>query len=187
VSTRAAKPPVGSDRRQALIEAAFALIAERGFEGLRLRDVAAAAGIDHSSLHHHFATKQDLIDAVVGHTVQQFRSNRPKDAPPETLHLHLAGLARLAREQPGLSVVMRELDIRATRDPGVRAIIERHEAGWRVALGKRIEALGIEGRALDDSVELVIATVKGVSLRPATTAAVFARLERLLIEKGQSS
>ena len=178
------QPP--SDRRQALVEAAFALIAERGFEGLRLRDVAAAAGIDHSSLHHHFATKQDLIDAVVGHAVQQFRSSRPVDAEPETLHLHLAGLARLARDRPGLSVVMRELDLRATRDQAVRAIMERHEAGWRIALVKRIEALGIEGRALDDSVELVIAAVKGVSLKPAASAAVFSRLERLLSGKGRS-
>jgi AcrR family transcriptional regulator len=169
-----------------LIEAAFALIAERGFEGLRLRDVAAQAGIDHSTLHHHFATKQDLVDAVVGHTVQQFRSDRPEDAPPETLHLHLAGLARLARERPGLSVVMRELDLRATRDPAVRAILERHEAGWRMALVRRLEGLGIAGRELEDSVELVIATVKGVSLKPAAAEAVFARLERLLTGKDRS-
>ena len=109
--------------------------------------------------------RQDLVDAVVGHTVQQFRSNRPRDAQPETLHLHLAGLARLARERPGLSVVMRELDLRAMRDPAVRAIVERHEDGWRMALGKRLEALGIDGRELTDSVELVIATVKGVGYK----------------------
>jgi AcrR family transcriptional regulator len=180
VNSGSAKPEPASDRRQALVESAFALIAERGFEGLRLRDVAAAAGIDHSTLHHHFATKQDLVDAVVGHTVQQFRSNRPRDAQPETLHLHLAGLARLARERPGLSVVMRELDLRATRDSAVRAIIERHERGWRTALAQRLEALGIDGRALTDSVELVIATVKGVSLKPAAADRVFRQLERLL-------
>src|SRR3954467_13050865 len=164
MSAGVAKPLAPSDRRQALIEAAFALIAERGFEGLRLRDVAAQAGIDHSTLHHHFATKQDLIDVVVGHTVQQFRASRPADATPETLHLHLTGLARLARERPDLSVVMRELDLRATRDPAVRAIIGRHEKGWRMALAKRLEAVGLDGRERSESVELVIATVKGISL-----------------------
>src|SRR5258705_9169699 len=98
-------------RRQALVEAAFEIIADKGFEGLRLRDVAAAAGIDHSTLHHHFATKQDLVDAVVGYAVQQFRSGRAADAPLETLHLHLENLARLTRERPRLLVVMRELDL----------------------------------------------------------------------------
>ena len=75
---------------------------------------------------------------------------------------------------------MRELDLRATRDPAVRAIMERHEAGWRIALAARLGELGIVGRELEGSVELVIATVKGVSLKPTAAGAVFARLERLL-------
>lgn len=33
-------------------------------EGLRLRQVADAVGIDHSTLHHHVATKQDLVEGV---------------------------------------------------------------------------------------------------------------------------
>jgi AcrR family transcriptional regulator len=31
----------GDERRQALVEAAFAVLTEKGFEGLRVRDVAA--------------------------------------------------------------------------------------------------------------------------------------------------
>ena len=126
-----------SERRQALIEAAFGFIAERGFEGLRLRDVAAAAGIDHSTLHHHFATKQDLVDAVVGYAVGQFRTVSSKAvAPAQQLRQHLEGLARMIEEWPALFVVMRELDLRATRDATVRAIIVKHEEGWRLGFGK---------------------------------------------------
>ena len=55
----------GQDRRQALVEAAYRRIAECGFEGLRLRDVAAEVGIDHSTIHHYFPTKQALVTAVV--------------------------------------------------------------------------------------------------------------------------
>jgi AcrR family transcriptional regulator len=44
----------------------------QGFEELRLRDVASEVGIDHSTLHHHYATKQDLVAGVVEHAAQQF-------------------------------------------------------------------------------------------------------------------
>ena len=47
------------------VRAAFDKIAENGLEGLRLRDVAAAAGIDHSTVHHYFATKEDLYRAIL--------------------------------------------------------------------------------------------------------------------------
>jgi AcrR family transcriptional regulator len=43
--------------------------------------VAAAAGIDHSTLYHHFATKQDLIVAVVELATRPLRSTMPDAAP----------------------------------------------------------------------------------------------------------
>ena len=176
-----------SERRQALIEAAFGFIAQRGFEGLRLRDVAAAAGIDHSTLHHHFATKQDLIDAVVGYAVAQFRTVSDASAPPhEQLRLHLDGLSRTMGDRPDLFVVMRELDLRATRDAAVRTIIARHEEGWRLALARRLESVAAD---LDRQacVELIIAAVKGVSLRPASAPSVLSQLERLIAGAGTSA
>ena len=178
------------DRRQSLIEAAFDAVADRGFEGLRLRDVAAAAGIDHSTLHHHFATKQDLIDAVVAHAVAQFRaaSEASTASAGEQLRLHLDGLARMMQERPALFVVMRELDLRAARDAAVRAIIVKHEEGWRLTLARRLEAVPLPaGLDLDAGVELIIAAVKGVSLRPALAPFVLAQLQQLLVAEGSRS
>ena len=176
-----------SERRQALIEAAFGFIAERGFEGLRLRDVAAAAGIDHSTLHHHFATKQDLVDAVVGYAVGQFRTVSSKAvAPAQQLRQHLEGLGRMIEEWPALFVVMRELDLRAVRDATVRAIIVKHEEGWRLALAKRLGGASLPaGCDRDACVELVIAAVKGISLRPALAPKVLVQLLRVLTAKGR--
>lgn len=42
------------NRRQELIWAAFKQIAERGFEGLRTRDVAAEVGVKVATLHYYF-------------------------------------------------------------------------------------------------------------------------------------
>src|SRR5690348_228687 len=61
------------DRRQSLILAAYHAIAEKGFEGLRVRDVAAQVGINGATLHHYFATKEALIQAVMEYVLERLR------------------------------------------------------------------------------------------------------------------
>src|SRR5271155_2591550 len=51
-------------RRTALLQAAFDVIAEVGFEGLRTRAVAKLAGVNIATLHYYFPTKQALIEGV---------------------------------------------------------------------------------------------------------------------------
>jgi AcrR family transcriptional regulator len=171
---------VRGDRRSALVKAAFDVIARDGFEGLRLRAVAADAGIDHSSLHHHFATKQDLISAVVTFATDPLRSTIPHDgAPGERLRGHLATLAAMMRSQPDLFVVLAEIDLRARRDPAIAAAVKAVEDGWRQALTQLLTSVEVHG---DPGVltELVIATVKGIRLRPASAADVLDALATLL-------
>src|SRR6266480_4421461 len=48
-------------REQALVQAAFNQIAERGFEGLRTREVAAGVGLNIATLHYYFPTKEAPI------------------------------------------------------------------------------------------------------------------------------
>lgn len=176
-------PPVG--RREALVFAGMDCIAEKGFEGLRLRDVAARAGIDHSTLHYYFATKQDLVAAVVDHVVQQFVPTMPGTGEPtQRLHRHLIALAGMMGEQPTLFAVMSELDQRAHHDPGIRGTLLGYERGWRGVLAELFR----EGRwslalEVDAAVELVIAVAKGVSRNPQVASAVFGQLEALLRDR----
>lgn len=89
------------DRKAALVAAAHQAVAEHGLEGLRLRTVAAEVGIDHSTLHHHFATKQDLIEAVVAFATAPLRSTLPTEGtPPARLTTHLKRLAALITTDP---------------------------------------------------------------------------------------
>lgn len=71
-------PPVRSRRelyseatRSALLEAATALFATRGYLRTSLEDVAAAAHVTRGAVYHHFAGKQALFEAVLEAQEQQ--------------------------------------------------------------------------------------------------------------------
>lgn len=55
-----------SDRQTQIVQAARAIVAERGVGALSVRSTAARAGIGASTLRHYFPTQQALFDAVVG-------------------------------------------------------------------------------------------------------------------------
>lgn len=179
----------GAARQQALVEAAFRRLGAHGFEGLRLRDVAAEVGIDHSTLHHYFPGKEDLVAAVVEYAARQFWPTMPTEGQPAArLRDHLAALGRMVEERPILFAVLGELDLRAERDPAVRAIIERHEAGWRAALAAVLrlgtqEMALVEGVEVGATVELIIAAVKGAARNPESADRVLQQLARLLVRQ----
>ena len=50
--------------RSSLLDAADAVLAERGVRGLTLREVARAAGVSHGAPYHHFASLNELLAAV---------------------------------------------------------------------------------------------------------------------------
>ena len=55
----------GQRTRQAILDAALDLFADRGFFGTSLRDVAAAVGVRESALYNYFAGKDALFDALL--------------------------------------------------------------------------------------------------------------------------
>lgn len=53
------------DTKSVIIEASLRLFSEHGYEGVGMRDIAEAVGIQPPSLYKHFAGKQAIFDAVV--------------------------------------------------------------------------------------------------------------------------
>jgi TetR/AcrR family transcriptional repressor of nem operon len=156
-----------------------------GFEGLRLRQVAEDIGIDHSTLHHHFATKQALVQAVAEYATRQFwdLGDLPDD-PVEALRAHLTGLHRMVEEWPELFAVTAELDLRGRRDGAVATAMAGHQAGWREVLGGVLAAGNDRGSWSVDAAaatELVIAVVKGVRLEPDLAGPVFTQLIEMVV------
>lgn len=62
---RRGRRPGTPDTRTAILGAARASFAERGFAGTTIRAVASSAGVDAALVHHYFGTKDDLFLAAM--------------------------------------------------------------------------------------------------------------------------
>jgi AcrR family transcriptional regulator len=122
----ASKPTEG--RLAEIAMAARDLIAERGFEGLRTRDIAARVGINIATLHYHVPTKEALIELVARSLRDDFaRQNvtRPRDGldAVELLKAEFDDFRENMVERPQIFVVLAELIERARRDEKVAAVL----------------------------------------------------------------
>jgi len=164
------------DRRQALVRAAFNEIAERGFEGLRTREVAAEVGVNIATLHYHFPSKEALIRAVLELAMQRFRSTlKSHGSAADQLRNHLRAVRKLLSDEPQLGAVMAELTLRSARDPSIAGIMaETYEAWHRTVRGllRRAAREGHVGPELDsdDVAAIVVATLTSMTLPAAPGA-----------------
>jgi AcrR family transcriptional regulator len=62
---RRGRPP--SDSRQAILDAALALVHEAGIAKLTSREIAARAGVSDASIYYHFGDRDGLLKAVYAH------------------------------------------------------------------------------------------------------------------------
>ena len=60
------------DRKRAIAAAARSLIVEKGFEGLRTREIADRVGINVATLHYHIPTKDALVELVAQSMKEDF-------------------------------------------------------------------------------------------------------------------
>ena len=156
------------ERQEALVQAAYELLAERGFEGLRTRDVAAKVGINIATLHYYYPTKEKLIRGVLGYAMGRFRTTlKPAGTPGEQLRAHFAGIRGLARTDPQLFAVMGELALRGRRDRAIAAIVRDVDTNWEKTLAALLRHATKEGAIAnrlkpDEVAALIVATLKGI-------------------------
>jgi AcrR family transcriptional regulator len=187
-----------SDRRRALVAAAYRRIASDGFEGLRTRDVASDVGVNIATLHYYFPTKEALIRAVIGYAISRFHDTMPTEGSAvDQLRGHLHALVELLKTDQELWAVMGELVLRAPRDPELGQIFRQTDGFWHRTLRELIEQAIQQGAitpALDAEgmTSLMIVAIKGLSLptvagfQPEAADRIFELFEQLLgFEKGR--
>ncbi|GAA4531259.1 TetR family transcriptional regulator [Amycolatopsis samaneae] len=112
--------------RQALLDAALELLADRGFASLSLREVAKRAGIVPTAFYRHFASMDELGVALVEESMRTLR-----------------GMIRAARRRPGGYEKLIEASVRTLYEH-VRA----HEDHFRFLTRERYGGSGEVARAI---------------------------------------
>src|SRR5690349_13006978 len=64
------------ESQERILDAAEALFARDGFNGISVKEIADAAEVDASLLHYYFASKAGLYSAVVGRRAEQVNTAR---------------------------------------------------------------------------------------------------------------
>jgi len=122
-----AEERTGSTRRR-ILTAACEVIAEMGFEGVRMRNVAERAEVSSALLHYHFENREKLFLAALRFSFEnagaaEFRAATSPDAPATWLLARIIDMclpigAELRRD----FLLWQELWLRATRDVESKAL-----------------------------------------------------------------
>jgi AcrR family transcriptional regulator len=141
--------------KKALIAAAVAVFAERGFDGATTKEVAARAGVNEGLIQRYFGGKAGLLQAIVGNMCGE-RLTACKAAPPsESLKAEIATVLRHEILQADANRdFLRVFISRALVDPALAASLKAHYKESRMPhLVHRLEHFKADG-TLDPAVDL---------------------------------
>jgi len=161
------------ERRKAILDAAAAVVVERGLSDTRVTDVAERVGVSHGLVHYYFPTKDALVTATMRHLAEAdiLRLRKAIAAEP-TAAARLQRLLRVAvptaATRDGWVLWVDAWSV-ALRDRAVREVHEELDAAWSQALQEVI----CEGVANDEfrcadptrSADRLCALIDGLILR----------------------
>jgi AcrR family transcriptional regulator len=143
-------------RRAALLHAAFDVVAEAGFEGLRTRAVATRAGVNIATLHYYFPSKQDLIEGVAQLLSAKFvtlhgPAPRPSGLPAlDRMRQEFSDGRFYLKHHPEVILVMQEFGLRGKRDPEVQKICDQMNGHWRDGIAQTVQEGVADGTFRND-------------------------------------
>jgi AcrR family transcriptional regulator len=143
-------------RRAALLQAAFDVVAEAGFEGLRTRAVATRAAVNIATLHYYFPSKQDLIEGVAQLLSAKFvtlhgPAPRPSGLPAlDRMRQEFSDGRFYLKHHPEVILVMQEFGLRGKRDPEVQKICDQMNGHWRDGIAQTVQEGVADGTFRND-------------------------------------
>lgn len=130
-------------RRQSILDAAFAVLSSEGYSGMTTLRLAQRVGVAEPILYRHFSSKRSilraLLEEVIGRMTAAFRQLIRGETDP------VAALRRICRAYPELAQrygrefrIINE-SIFAAKDPDSRRALERHYNLYRAFIGNLIK------------------------------------------------
>ena len=145
-----------ADRRKQIIQVAMDLFAGRGFKGATTRAIAEAAGVSEAIIFRHFATKEDLYDAIITTSIEKrqevWESETPAIDSEGDIGNLLSGYAHgfVSRHRQDQTFI-RLMLYSALEDHKFRQrFFESHRSPYMRAIRERIQ-LGVESGEFGDT------------------------------------
>lgn len=118
--------PVTTPRREQLLEVAAGLMAERGFHGVSINDLGAAAGVSGPAVYRHFASKQAVLgQMLIGISQRLLDTGKQRVARAQThaeaVTALIAGHVEFALGEPDL-IRVQDRDLASTTTADRRRI-----------------------------------------------------------------
>lgn len=139
---RTVNPVEHAARRGALLDAAAACFAEKGFDGTRTADIVARAGTSTGNLFHYFPSKQALVvgllDRERDETAAYLDDLLVRDDPRAALDELLGTVIELAAD-PGYSALALEISAAAHRSGEIAERVGRNDSELRTAIATLVD------------------------------------------------
>jgi AcrR family transcriptional regulator len=102
--------------REAIMDSALALFADRGYDAVRVEDVAKAAGVSRATFYNHFSEREEILAALIERLLATDGATPEVDAPAadplEQIEEAAANAARRIVAQPELARFIYSLPVR---------------------------------------------------------------------------
>jgi AcrR family transcriptional regulator len=161
-------------RRAEIVSAAQACFAAKGLHGASVADIAREAGLSVGQLYRIFASKEEIIEAIVSEIVharveEMIRGNHDL----ERMALMLAGVIPPSAATITDSYLLMEINAEASRNPRLREILQQadrrlKEEGGRLTRHSHPE---MSAAQIDAATELIAILTEGAAYRRELTTA----------------
>lgn len=168
------RPSVEAERKDQLLRATCAVIAESGIRDLRMTDVAERAGVSSGTVHYYFDSKQALIHAAFEYNFRHSLQRRVDLLATGGDALTLLGrvVASYAPDDQDSVAAWRvwaELWVHGLREPELRALNERIYGEWRDIVAGLVRDAQNQGLLVaGDAVQIantIVAMIDGLAIQ----------------------
>ena len=162
------------DRRLALLDAAFRVIAAEGVGGATTRAIVAEANMSLASFHYAFTSRDEMMHELIGHVIENqavaaFESLRFGNDLRAAVRDGLQAFFAVVVANPAREQTMFELMQYALRTPELEALPREQHAGYRRAVAGLLETAAADTGMvwilpLDDVARMVVTITDGITL-----------------------
>ena len=163
-----------ADRRLALLQAAFRVIAAEGVSGATTRAIVAEADMSLASFHYAFTSRDEMMRELIAHVIENqavaaFESLRFGNDLRAAVRDGLQAFFEVVIADPAHEQTMFELMQYSLRTPELAGLPREQYSGYRMAVSGLLETAAADTGSvwvipLDDVARMVVAITDGITL-----------------------